>query len=154
MRNRRNEKQKVGTSKFYRITIFLVAFLNTVVLPRLPYLPNVSLLSISFNFFNRWFSISAMRSWCSNCAILICACSHSVRGSCSYLRLPRRSYIRPHPIPCISAFMCEPAGSLRHTPWLSLRSCSQLQGIPWQSECAPLVWPCVYFSCGCLLTFS
>lgn len=80
---------KVGTSKFYRITIFLVAFLNTVVLPRLPYLPKVSLLSISFNFFNRWFSISAMRSWCSNCAILICACSNSARGSCSYLRLPR-----------------------------------------------------------------
>lgn len=108
---------KVGTSKLYRITIFLVAFLNTVVLPRLPYLPKVSLLSISFNFFNRWFSISAMRSWCSNCAILICACSNSVRGSCSYLRLPQRSSIRPHPIPCISASMCEPAGSLRHTPW-------------------------------------
>ena len=44
---------KVSTSELYWVAIFLVAFLNTVVLPRLPYLPKVSLLSISFNFFNR-----------------------------------------------------------------------------------------------------
>ena len=82
---------KIGASKFYRVAIFFVTLFNSIVLPSLSYLLKVSLLSISFNFFNRWFSISAMRSWCFNWAISICACSSSVRNSCSYLRLPRRS---------------------------------------------------------------
>lgn len=145
---------EIGTSKPYRVAILLVAFLNTVVLPALSYLPKVSLLSISFSFFNRWFSISAIRSWCFNCAISICACSNSVRGSCSYLRLPRRSSSPDSPNSYISTSMCEPAGSLHHISLLPLRSCSRMQDIPWQSECVLLSWPCVHFSCGCLLTFA
>ena len=44
---------EVSTSKLYRVTVFLVTLLNAVVLPALSYLSKVSLLSISFSFFNR-----------------------------------------------------------------------------------------------------
>ena len=46
----RARNMEVGTSELYRVTIFLVALLNAVVLPALSYLPKVPLLSISFIF--------------------------------------------------------------------------------------------------------
>ena len=87
-RNETHESKHIQTPPGHPI---LHCILNAVVLADLPYLSKLSHFSISLSFFNRWFSISDMRSWCFNWAISICACSSSVRGSCSYLRLPRRS---------------------------------------------------------------
>ena len=145
---------EIGTSELYRVAILLVALLNAVILPALSYLPKLSLLSISLSFFNRWFSISAMRSWCFNWAISICACSNSVRGSCSYLRWPRRSSSPASPSSLYFSVHVRACCSLHHTSWLSRRSCSRMPGTPLQSEYVLLSWPCVYFSCGCLLTFA
>ena len=69
-------------------------------------------------FFSRCFSISAMYSWCSNCAIRICICSSSLRGSCSCLRLPRRSSSPDSPV---SLYF-----SVHVRAWLRLTSCSSL----------------------------
>ena len=75
-------------------------------------------LSTSFSFFSRWFSISAMYSWCSNCAIRICIFSSLLRGSCSCLRLPRRSSSPDSPV---SLYF-----SIHVRAWLRLTSCSSL----------------------------
>ena len=59
-----------------------------------------------------------MYSWCSNCAIRICICSSSLRGSCSCLRLPRRSSSPDSPV---SLYF-----SVHVRAWLRLTSCSSL----------------------------
>ena len=132
----RTRYMKVGTSKLYRIAILLVALLNTVVLPCLPHLPKVSLLSISFSFFNRWFSISAICNWGSNCAIRICAFSNSVRGSCSCLRLPRRSSSPDSPSPL---YFSVHVRACWYTSWQLLRSYSRMLGTLLQPEYVPLL---------------
>lgn len=68
------------TGCFNREPLFLMTFLNRLVKLALSYFREASLLSTSFNFFNRSRSISARYSLCLSCSISICACSNSVRG--------------------------------------------------------------------------